>query len=74
MGAHNSHYIFFSLVVKSAHKMLSLTMSLRVRRLQEQNGFKILAAGLNPAGKMTLDQFKAIFSACEVISEAYKDF
>lgn len=74
MGVYNSHYIFFSLVVKSAHKMLSLTLSLRVRRLQEQKGFQVLGAALYPAGEMTLDQFKAIFSVCEVISEAYKDF
>lgn len=73
MRAHSSNYIFFSLVVRSAHKMLSLTVSLRVRRLQVQNGFQALSDGLNPAGKMTLDQFNAIFSVCGVISEAYKD-
>lgn len=63
MRARSSNYIFFSLVVKSAHKMLSLTVSLRVRRLQVQNGFQALSDGLNPAGKMTLDQFNTIFSA-----------
>lgn len=36
MGAHNSHYIFFSLVVKSGHKMLSLSLSLCVGRLHEE--------------------------------------
>lgn len=36
MGAHNSHYIFFSLVVKSGHKMPSLSLSLCVGRLYEE--------------------------------------
>lgn len=30
----------------------------------KKNGFQALAAGLNPAEKMTLDQFMAIFSVC----------
>lgn len=36
MGSHNSHYIFFSLVVKSRHKKLSLSLSLCVGRLHEE--------------------------------------
>lgn len=69
---HDSHYICFSLVVESGHKMSSLTLSLGVWGLEAAGVKWVLSCGSwskSCRENETSDQFMTIISMCEVIPE-----